>query len=142
MFNSKITGYVFPDSYYARILVVYSVSLNRIRIRRNYISCSVSWSGPWPDLPVSARSTRTDAGTRELMQGMIQNKTCNNVFITYLQQKKMSHTCTRVHLFILNSKWFPKSLRQMICPTHCIAHFNNIYAMTLFLCVHVYTTLY
>ena len=40
MFNAKITGYVFPDSYYARSLVVYSVSLNRIGIRY-YISCSV-----------------------------------------------------------------------------------------------------
>ena len=65
--------------------------------------------------------------------------------ITYLSRtcnKKLSHTCTWAHLSILNSKWFPKSLRQMICPTYCITHFNNIYAMTLFLCVHVYTTLY
>ena len=96
MFNAKITGYVFPDSYYAIILVVYSVSLNRIRIRRNsgiryYISCSVSWSGPWPDLPVSAR---------ELMQGMIQNKTCNNVFITYLQQKTVTYMHMSTFIYI------------------------------------------
>ena len=101
MFNAKITGYVFLDSYYARSLVVYSVSLYRIRIRY-YISCSVSWSGLWPDLPVSARRTRTGAGTRELMQGMIQNKTCNNVFITYMyiQQKAVTYMHMRTFIYI------------------------------------------
>ena len=99
MFNAKITGYVFPDSYYARRLVVYSVSLNRIRIRY-YISCSVSWSGLWTDLPVSVRRTRAGAGTRELMQGMIQNKTCNNVFITYLQQKSVTYMHMSTFIYI------------------------------------------
>ena len=91
MFNAKITGYVFPDSYYARSLVVYSVSLNLIRIRY-YISCSVSWSGLWTDLPVSVR--------RELMQGMIQNKTCNNVCITYLQQKTVTYMHMSTFIYI------------------------------------------
>ena len=101
MFNAKITGLVFLDSYYARSLVVYSVSLYRIRIRY-YNSCSVSWSGLWPDLPVSARRTRTGAGTRELMQGMIQNKTCNNVFITYMyiQQKAVTYIHMRTFIYI------------------------------------------
>ena len=102
MFNAKITGYyVFPDSYYARSLVVYSVSLNRIRIRY-YISCSVSWSGLWPDLPVSARRTRTGAGMRELMQAMIQSKTCNNVFITYMyiQQKAVTYMHMSTFIYI------------------------------------------
>ena len=56
----------------------------------------VSWSGLWPDLPVSARMTRTGAGTRELMQGMIQNKTCSNECITYLQQKAVTY----MHIYL------------------------------------------
>ena len=78
---------------------MYSVSLNRIRIRY-YISCSVSWSVLWPDLPVSARRTRTGAGTKELMQGMIQNKTCNNVFITYLQQKAVTYMHMSTFIYV------------------------------------------
>ena len=56
------------------------------------MSCSVSR----PDVPVSAqvRRTRADTGTRGMLQGVIQNKTCNNLFITYIQQQLVSHMCS------------------------------------------------
>ena len=76
---------------------MYSVSLNRIHIRY-YISCSASWSGLWPDLPVSARRTRTGAGTRELMQGMIQNKTCNNIY--HIPTTKSCHVHAHEHIYL------------------------------------------
>ena len=55
----------------------------------HYMSCSVSRPVSCPDVPVSARVRRTtaDTGTRGMIQGVIQNKTCNNLFITYIQQK-------------------------------------------------------
>ena len=59
------------------------------------MSCSVSRPVSCPDVPVSARvrRTRADTGTRGMIQGVIQNMTCNNLFITYIQKK---HCITHV----------------------------------------------
>ena len=64
-----------------------------------YMSCSVSRPVPCPDVPVSARVRRTtaDTGTRGMIQGVIQNKTCNNLFITYIQQKAVSYMQLGTH---------------------------------------------
>ena len=58
-----------------------------------YMACSVSRPVLCPDVPVSAqvRRTRADTGTRGMIQGVIQNKTCNNLFITYIKQKAVSY---------------------------------------------------
>ena len=63
------------------------------------MSCSVSRPVSCPDVPVSARvrRARADTDTRGMVQGVIQNKTCNNLFITYIQQKAVSHMQLGTH---------------------------------------------
>ena len=60
------------------------------------MSCFVSRPVSCPDVPVSARVRKTsaDTGTRDMIQGVIQNKTCNNLFITYIQQQFVSNMCS------------------------------------------------
>ena len=64
-----------------------------------YMSCSVSRPVSCPDVPVSprVRRTRADIGTRGMIQGVIQNKTCNNLFITYIQQNAVSYMQLGTH---------------------------------------------
>ena len=64
-----------------------------------YMSCSVSRPVSCPDVPVSARvrRTRADTGTRGMIQGVIQNKTCHNLLITYIHQKAVSYMQVGTH---------------------------------------------
>ena len=41
--------------------------------------------------PESFLRTRADTGARGMIQGVIQNKTCTNLCITYIQQKAVSY---------------------------------------------------
>ena len=61
------------------------------------MSCSVSRPVSCPDVPVSARVPSYeghDTDTKGNIQGVIQNKTCNNLFITYMEQQFTSHMCS------------------------------------------------
>ena len=63
------------------------------------MSCSVLRPVSCPGVPVSARvrRTRADTGTRGIIHGVIQNKTCNNLFITYIQQNAVSYMQLGTH---------------------------------------------